>query len=260
VTTPDTSSEIWNWVRNNGGTTYLRRNGDSYLRGTISAIAEVTAAWGYESRNRALFATAGTSQQLELSSTLPGSGLEYLMAKYQFQHYLHVPLPLLRNVPLRVRTTLGYGMPYGDSDALPPNRQWFVGGPDSVRGFRDSTLGPRDSLGNPYGGNAALHGSAEAVLPMPAKWQTSARASLFFDFGQAFHLGDRVFRNKDGTRADTSFALKRLRRSAGISLEWLVPMGLFRFSYAMPLTWQRDTPVLWGDERERFQFSIGSAF
>jgi outer membrane protein assembly factor BamA len=45
-----------------------------------------------------------------------------------------------------------------------------------------------------------------------------------------------------------------------LSLEWLLPLGLFRFSYGIPLNASKGNSVLWPDERERFQFSIGQAF
>jgi outer membrane protein insertion porin family len=260
-TRSDSSSQLWQWVRRNGGSRYLRRSGDYSVRTSISDLMEINASWIFESRDRTLFATQGTAQSLSVSATVPGSELNYLTATYRFQHYFNIPLPVLREVPLRFSTTLGYGTAFGNTDSLPPNRVWFVGGPDSVRGFRESTLGPRDSLGNSYGGDTALYGSGEAVLPMPDKWQTSARVSLFYDFGQAFFLGKTQFREKSGLLADTSLDLRRLRTSTGIAVEWLAPMmGLFRFSYAIPLSWQGETDRLHGDQREGFQFSIGNAF
>jgi outer membrane protein insertion porin family len=260
ATTNYSSEQLWQWVRNNGGENYLRRSGDYFIRGAISTIFELSTSWSYENRNRGLFPTAGTAQSFTVAAAVPGSELEYLTATYRFQHYFGVPLPVIRNIPFRFSTTLGYGMAYGNTDSLPPNRHWFVGGPDSVRGFRESTLGPRDSLGNAYGGDTALYGSAEAILPMPRKWQTSARVSLFYDFGQAFYLGDTKFHDKSGVTMDTGFDLDRLRTSVGISVEWLAPLGLFRFSYGIPLSWQRDTTKLFGDQIEHFQFSVGKAF
>ncbi len=52
-----------------------------------------------------------------------------------------------------------------------------------------------------------------------------------------------------------------LKQSAGMAVQWLAPLGVFRFSYAMPLNDKRgDTTSRWGDEIEGFQFSIGQAF
>ena len=260
ATSSDSSSQLWQWVRRNGGSNYLRRSGDYFIRTAISNVLEINASWNYENRDRTLFATRGTAQTFSISATVPGSELNYITATYRFQHYFNLDWPVLRHVPLRISTTLGHGTAFGNTDSLPPNRHWFVGGPDSVRGFRESTLGPRDSLGNPYGGDTAVYGSAEAILPMPDKWRTSARVSLFYDFGQAFFLGKTQFREKSGALADTGLNLRRLRTSTGIAVEWLAPLGLFRFSYAIPLSWQRETDRLYGDQREGFQFSVGNAF
>ena len=121
---------------------------------------------------------------------------------------------------------------------MPPHRHVFTGGSDSVRGFRDGTLGPRDSLGNPYGGDAGVVGAVRSHHPAAAKFQSSARVSLFYDIGQSYYLGDTEFRNKRGDRTDYRFDLGELRSSAGIAVQWLSPMGLFRFSCAMPLRYQ----------------------
>jgi outer membrane protein insertion porin family len=260
ATSNASSEQLWQWVRRNGGSSYLRRSGDYFIREAISNLVELSAVWSFESRDRTLFATRGMAQSFSLTGTVPGSQLNYLTASYRVQQYFRLPLPLLREMPLKLSSTVGYGTAFGNTTSLPPSRHWFVGGPDSVRGFRESTLGPRDSLGNPFGGDAAVYGSAEAILPMPDKWQTSARVSLFYDFGQAFYLGKTQFHEKGGQLADTSIDLHRLRTSAGISVEWLAPLGLFRFSYAIPLSWQRETNRLFGDQRERFQFSVGNAF
>jgi outer membrane protein assembly factor BamA len=48
--------------------------------------------------------------------------------------------------------------------------------------------------------------------------------------------------------------------STGIGIQWLSPMGLFRFSYAVPLRYQEETRREFGDEVKEFQFSVGHAF
>ncbi len=58
-----------------------------------------------------------------------------------------------------------YGGAFGGTTAMPPYRQFFGGGPDTVRGFRESRLGPKDQFGNPYGGNLKHHQPDRAHLP-----------------------------------------------------------------------------------------------
>ena len=60
------------------------------------------------------------------------------------------------------------------------------------------------------------------------------------------------------------FSLADIKRSVGVSVQWLAPLGLFRFSLGMPLNAKHgDNPNqnrFYGDETEVFQFSIGQAF
>ena len=52
-----------------------------------------------------------------------------------------------------------------------------------------------------------------------------------------------------------------LKRSVGVAVQWLAPLGLFRFSFGVPLNAKRgDGVTTWGDETEGFQFSVGNAF
>jgi outer membrane protein insertion porin family len=264
LTTVSTSSQqLQDWVKDNGNS-FFRQVGSDYILGTRADIVELSGGWGFDSRNRALFATQGSAHRFQLTTTTPGSPVEYMTATYQYQQYFRLPflpfLPSLKSLPFSFDTHLSYGTALGDTTALPPNRHFFTGGPNSVRGFREGTLGPRDSLGNPYGGDAALTGQLDAMLPMPEKFASSARVSLFFDFGQSYYLGNTKFTDKAGFATDYKFDLSQLRASAGIGVQWLAPLGLFRFSFAYPLRYQRDTWKVYGDDIERFQFSIGNAF
>jgi outer membrane protein insertion porin family len=249
---------------------WVQQNGKSYTRttdyfgtpitfyGTRFKTAELLVGWSYDSRNRALFADRGTRHSISLSYTAPGSDVEYYVANYEFLKYV----PLFGRFSLAFNGQIGYGQATGDTTALPPFRQFFAGGPDSVRGYRESRLGPKDNFGNPYGGNMLVIGRTELILPMPEKFATSARLSLFYDIGNVFSTGDRVkFTGTDGkTPIDYDFAYDSLRKSTGIAVQWLAPLGLFRFSYAFPLNAKKGDPLRYNDEEERFQFSIGQAF
>ncbi len=263
VTSLYSSTQLQDWVRHNGDP-FFRLEGGSHVLGTEANIIEFSSGWSFDSRDRLLFPTRGSAHRFNVNVTAPGSPIEYLTANYQYQQYLELPLPplipSLDSLRFSFDGRIGYATALGNTTAVPPNRQFLIGGPDSVRGFKESSLGPRDSLGNPYGGDAAISGQFEAILPMPKKFDKSARVSLFVDFGQAFHVGDTKFRNRSGGRADYGFDLSDLRASTGISVEWLAPLGLFRFSYAFPLRYEEATRRQFGDELERFQFSIGRAF
>jgi outer membrane protein insertion porin family len=105
---------------------------------------------------------------------------------------------------------------------------------------------------------------------MPSKWRSTARVSAFFDIGSVFETGSKIkFFGPDGaTPADYRFHPGDLKRSVGIAVQWLAPLGLFRFSLGVPLNAHKgNDPTTctaahcsWGDETETFQFSIGQAF
>ncbi len=56
------------------------------------------------------------------------------------------------------------------------------------------------------------------------------------------------------------FDWRQLRASTGVSVQWLAPLGLFRFSLGFPIHYERGNWKHYGDETEGFQFSIGHAF
>jgi len=151
-------------------------------------------------------------------------------------------------------------MALGDTTALPPYKQFYTGGPESIRGYKASFLGPRDSRGNPYGGNVLVATQTELIIPLPAKFRSQARASFFYDAGSVFNTGEVSFTDRLGSPISYKPEFNELKTSVGIAVQWLAPLGLFRFSYALPLNEFRGNDRFFGDRIERFQFSIGQAF
>ena len=266
LTTSYSSAQQANeWVLENGHS-YTRlvhedyTNNDYELYGTDFNNVLLVAGWGIDSRNRSLFADRGNRTAINGRITVPGGGVEYYMANFTFQQYVpiwpdHLTLSLFNDVD--------YGGAFGKTTAIPPFQQLFGGGPDSVRGFREDWLGPRDNFGNPYGGNFRITSQNELILPMPAKWRQSARVSLFFDMGNVFYTGNKIqFYGPDGVTPNYYHmdGWGDLKRSTGIAVQWLAPLGLFRFSFGVPLNAKHGTTTSWGDETEGFQFSVGNAF
>ena len=253
----NSSQQAQDWILNNGNT-YIQDLGVfGTSPGTEFDTLEIILGWSYDSRNRALFANRGTRQQLFLSAAVPGSDVEFYQARYNFTKYI----PLWSNKwTLRLNAELGLGEAMGDTTALPPYKQFYGGGPQSVRGYKESYLGPRDSFGRPYGGNMLVASQVELILPLPDKWASQARASLFYDIGNVFNTGEVEFTDKLGSPLEYKPDFDELRSSVGIGVQWLAPLGLFRFSYAYPLNAYDGNDRYFGDELERFQFSIGQAF
>ena len=250
------TQQAQDWVLNNGNPFTEDVGGGLTFFGTEFDTFELLAGWSFDSRNRAIFANRGTHQQLYLSMAAPGSDVEYWTARYNFTKYF----PIYGQWTLRLNTDLAYGESLNDTTALPPYKQFYGGGPESIRGFKESYLGPRDSFGNPYGGNVLVASQVELIIPIPEKFQSQARASFFYDIGNIFNTGEVQFTDKLGSPVSYEPEFDELRTSVGVAVQWLAPLGFFRFSYAYPLNNYEGNDRFYGDEIERFQFSIGQAF
>jgi outer membrane protein insertion porin family len=252
------------WVQQNGHS-YQRiahddqTNNEYVFYGTNFKAAELLGGWGWDTRNRTLFADRGMRQTVSLSSTVPGGDVQYWVADYSFLQYVPIHGPFIYQGTF----SIDYGAPMGHTTALPPYRNYFAGGPDDIRGYRESRLGPKDQFGNPYGGNLKVVNRNELILPIPEKWRQTARVSWFFDQGNVFSTSkDIKFYGPDGVSpANYDFSFHDIKRSTGVSVQWLAPLGLFRFSLGFPLNpTHSNLTNQWGDETEVFQFSIGQAF
>jgi outer membrane protein insertion porin family len=270
--TSSSSEQALEWVRSNGEPSIqcspaCDDPASSIIFSTKFNTYELAAGWSFDTRNRSLFASRGARHALGLSGTIPGSEVEFIYANYRYTQYV----PFTRYFTFALNANIGYGQAFGDTTSVPPYKNFFAGGPNTVRGYSESSLGPLDSLNNPYGGNMLVAGTAELILPIPAKWQSRSRFTLFFDIGNVFSTENTINWYDAGGTAGTElpddfydFDFDKLRQSVGLAAEWLSPMGLFKFSYGLPLNEFKggdfDGIILLPDEIENFQFTIGGAF
>ena len=251
---PYTSESVQTFIEPDGTTI----TSSTALAGTRFTTMELTAGWQYDSRNRALFADRGFRSALSFTYVPPGASVRYFLSSYQFSGYL----PIWRKFILSEVVQLAYGKGIGGTTGLPPYKRFYAGGPDTIRGYTEDTLGPVDTNGNPYGGNMLVVSRTELLLPVPDKWQTSARVSVFYDKGNVFSNDGTKFVGEDlQTPINYNFSYHALRDSTGLSVQWLAPsLGIFRFSYGIALNAQRSNGITFPDSTEGFQFSVGQSF
>lgn len=207
-------------------------------QGTTYNVLTLSLGWVHNTLDKAVFPTKGVRHRLSLQGAVPFSDLEYYKVRYRGQGYM----PWAKDLIFSLRGDVAYGNGYGGTDKLPFFEHFFAGGVKSVRGFRQNTLGPRDSNNNPFGGSIKVLGSAELFFPVPflsEDMRSAFRLGLFVDAGNVF---------------DNKLALGDIRLSTGISLQWLSPFGPLRVSLAQPLNAKS------GDDKQVFQFSFGAGF
>jgi len=215
--------------------------------GNISNEVTLAVGWIHNTFNRMVFPEEGLQQSASLTATAPGSHLEYYRLSYTAQYYHRLGHGFI----FMGTGTLGFGAGYGKTNSLPFYKNFYCGGVRTVRGFKESSLGPRDSLNQPFGGNVLVTGTAAMILPnFLSEEVKTIRLAWFLDGGQVYdthftqNFGDpMVSRNPTG-----------LRYSTGLSLTWMSPMAPMVFSVAYPLNKQP------GDWIQIPSFTFGTVF
>jgi outer membrane protein insertion porin family len=209
-------------------------------------------------------ATRGHSQSLVFETTVPGSDLSFYKVDYRGQVFK----PLGDSYGLRFHTQLGYADSYGSTEELPFYEHYYAGGFGSVRGFEDSSLGPRSTPSTganpgtqldpdqdplPFGGNVLIQGGVELLFPMPfVKDQRSLRTALFWDVGNVFDTNCSA--SQKAVSDSCSLDAGSLASSVGVGLTWITALGPLSFSLAMPIVKPDDA------DTQVFQFSLGQTF
>lgn len=206
--------------------------------GTVSVDSLIaTAGWASDTRDSFLYPRSGSFQRVFFETAIAPGELRYNKLNYQYQYWLPVRSSeaLMLNVEMGVAKGMG-GKP------VPFYKNFYAGGIGSVRGFEQSSIGPRTTDDDPIGGTRMLVANAEYYFPLPGSgMDRSFRASIFFDAGYVWD-------------EETKFRTKDMRYSTGIAFSWASPLGPLKFSFGFPIKKQ---PT---DDVERFQFQFGSVF
>ncbi|MGO9021398.1 MAG: outer membrane protein assembly factor BamA [Syntrophobacteraceae bacterium] len=124
------------------------------------------------------------------------------------------------------------------SPTVPIFERYFLGGINSLRGWKFGEVGPLDSFGLVYGGDKYGVINAELLFPIMEKY--GIRGVLFFDAGNAYSENQSMF---------SSF-----REDVGPGIRWNSPFGPIRVEVGYKL----DPNV--NEKPFEFQFSAGAFF
>ena len=213
-------------------TNFVNTNGSEY------DIFSWNVGFRYDTRNNAILPDKGTYHRIGSEVVLPGSDVEYYKLVYETKWFTDI----YEDYILTLGADFGYGDAYGDTSELPFFENFYAGGPRSIRGYKENTIGPRDNTRRAIGGSTKIIGNAELILPVPFLEDfKQARISGFFDAGNVY-----------GPDEDIEF--DDIRYSTGISAIWVSPFGAISASYAVPLA-EKST-----DQTQHFQFTFGTTF
>jgi len=210
--------------------------------GYVSNAFIASAGWSRDTRDDILYPSKGRLQSFSFETGLPFGDLAYYKVQYLQSWYY----PLYGDFVVNLRGNIGWADGL-DNKPLPFFKAFYAGGPGTVRGYENSSLGPRDIYGNTLGGRRLITGTAEAFYPI-LKGDKAVRASVFVDAGQVWATNDSPAENQAYPGSQD------FRYAAGVGVSWNSPLGPLKFSYAIPFGTK---PY---DRIQKFQFSAGTAF
>ena len=192
----------------------------------------------YDSRDNFLNPSQGWRHVLGFELAGLG-GLKFHRSLYEVTYYRPLIGKLVLGSHARINIADGYS-----GDTLPSFERYFMGGPQSLRGFTLQDVGPKAADGDPIGGNKSLLLNLELQYP----FTKAIRGFAFYDRGNLYGTGT------DLSTTSKDWDLGKMRHSIGAGFRFMSPMGPLGFAYGVKL--DRRT----GEETGQFHFSSGSAF
>lgn len=223
-------------------TTYLNESPQRYLDfvrefGETNTTVPLNLGWISDGKDSNLAPTRGLYQRFNTEWGTPTGKLHYVRSTYQAQNFF----PVSKQFTWMLNGELGVAQGIG-GQSVPFYKNFYAGGIGSVRGYQTASLGPVDPVytGSRVGGTRQALASSEVLYNLPG-YDKTLRLGWFVDAGQVF-------------APDSDIKLGELRKSTGLSLAWISPVGPLKFSIAQPLDVKDE------DKTERFQFQLGTTF
>lgn len=196
----------------------------------------------YDNRDSIMFPTDGWYLWLDTEVSGFGADSQYVSGKAGASFFY----PVYDRVVLNLLTEGGAIEGYGDVNVA-INERFYLGG-NTLRGFEQSGIGPRDlTTEDALGGKHFYRGSAELSFPVGLPEELGIQGHAFGDAGSLFSLDDG---GNDPSVVDES----AIRASLGLGVSWRSPFGPIRVDYAVPVA-KEDY-----DQEENFRLNFGTRF
>lgn len=197
-----------------------------------------------DSRDNRIYASKGmfNSAKLEVSGDRLGGDNDFYRITGRTQFYQ----PVVGKLVFKTFGRVGY-IESLNTQVVPLFERFFLGGPNSLRGYTPQSIGPSEPVTNDQGNrvNFVFGGTKMLLFNLELEHPIYAPAGLFtvtfFDAGDTFGEAERI-------------DLTDLRLDWGFGLRWISPMGPLRFEWGFPIDRQAGEPAT------VFNFTIGTFF
>jgi outer membrane protein assembly factor BamA len=194
---------------------------------------------------------------------------QYIKTEFDFRYYLNLGL----YSRWANRVIIGLGIPYGNSVQLPFVKQFFVGGNNSLRGFRSRSVGPGTYR---YPGITVFLPDETGDIKLELNTEFRFRlngplyGAVFVDAGNIWLVNDSTYTHKPGGKFSSKF-LSQLAVDAGFGFRFDITLFVIRFDIGFPLRkpWEQNPWVInqiklsdgnWRQENIIYNLGIGYPF
>jgi outer membrane protein insertion porin family len=172
---------------------------------------------------------------IEYAGGIFGGEAEYTKVEASTSWYHPLPFSTV------LHSRLSAGKAFENEDGkLPVYENFYLGGMNSIRGFKSSTISPiNPDNGEKYGGDKMWFANLELYFPLLT--DAGVRGLVFSDFGNVY-------------KQDDDWDFSSMKKSVGLGVNWLSPMGPLR------LVWGYNLDSQPGDEDAQWDFAMGGSF
>jgi len=205
---------------------YLKQQEGKYTESSLEPFV------AYNTLDSNVFPTKGVNVTQTLRVAGVGGDRKYVKAVLFGEYFHQLPLDLIGHI----KAEIGYAKGISGRD-VPIDRRFFLGGIDSMRGFKTDKLAPQDKEGNYIGGNREFQSAAELIFPLLS--QLNLYGVGFYDIGNCWL---------------DKYEFSDLRSDAGLGIRWISPIGPIRIEVGKNLDPKND------ENSTVIQFSVGALF
>jgi outer membrane protein insertion porin family len=199
--------------------------------------SSVTPSLRFDSRDHSFVPTQGSSHSFSYEFAGLGGDIGFMKYIGETAWYF----PLFWEFVLAPHAKGGY-VNKTKEKKLPDYEKFYMGGIGSLRGFERDDLAPQDNDGNSIGGDKFVQFNLDLIFPIVK--DQGMFGGIFFDTGKVYGDNEKIELNPSD-----------LRRSAGLGIRWMSPMGPVRLEYGFILD-QKESDHGPGN----WEFSMASAF
>jgi outer membrane protein insertion porin family len=206
--------------------------------GGISLTSSLTFALTRDTRDSFTEPTRGLRARAAFEFAGGFLNFDNNFTKYSFEVSQY--RPLWWKFVGHVRGSIAYGESFRDTPNLPVQERFFLGGANSIRGFRNFSVSPKDPAGGDglTGGNKSFFINNEILFPLYEPLRM--RGLVFVDLGN-------VFDERDWFKWTVRYA-------AGVGIRFTSPLGAIRLEWGINLDRQPN------ERLQVLHFSAGAAF